>query len=193
MFKRLALSLVLMGLAAFSLGAGAVAWMSDSATGDVTITAGSPDLQFDINEDCDDDVEYDHSVNGDLNEFEFSWTGVVPGETTTDCITVHNLGDGTLDVWVSHANVVTNPFSEDLRFTYNVPGTPDPDTAECGPARPYSSQYTSGKGCFLLQIDEGESFSFEVSVEYLNDGNQNDQSPSEFTMEAIITGYTPGA
>ncbi len=51
MFKRLTISLLLMGLAAFGLGAAAFAWFSDSGSGDVSVSAGNVDLQFRIDYD----------------------------------------------------------------------------------------------------------------------------------------------
>lgn len=197
MFKRLALSLVLMGLAAFSLGAGAVAWFSDSATGNVTITADTPDLQFDIDLDCDGSTDYDHTVDGDLTEFDFNWGEVVPGDETADCITVHNLGGDELELYVLHGDFPGNPnriaLMRATEWRYNSgPGAFNNDPPrECPFAAPDTTQYTDGRGCALGTVAGSSSIELRIDVRLPETGtDQNHLAGWDFSMTSTLTGYT---
>lgn len=184
MLRRLTVSLVLMGLATVGLGAGVFAWFSDSGTGHVTITASDDvDLTFDVNQDCDGDVEAT-----DTDDFDFDWSDVVPGDTTTDCITVHNLGSVDLQLSVAHLSVDGSGvgLANDIRFAYDYGVT---GTDECeGPAN--ATGYVSASGCALGPILAGDSVELEVTVTYTDSGDQNAQQGHDLTLDAVITGRT---
>lgn len=179
MLKRLSVSLLLMGLATIGLGAGAFAWFSDEGVGDVTITAGTADLTFDVNQNCDA-TEEATGVDG----FPFSWGGVAPGDTTTDCITINNAGTTDLDLTVFHESVDGSGvgLANDVTFLYEVPGS------SCGgPANAPGF----GTGCSLGSVAEGGTLAMEVTVTYQDNGDQNGQQGQDLTLDAIIYGQTP--
>jgi predicted ribosomally synthesized peptide with SipW-like signal peptide len=187
--KRLTLSLMLMGLAAFALGAGAIAWFSDSGTGNVSITAGTADINFDIDQDCNGGAP-DFSGDG---PFPFTWSGIVPGETTTDCITVNNVGDGNLQLYTHHTTFAgSSDLQSALTFRYTQPG-PGPDLCT-GPAVPNAGRFTSangGRGCLLGTVPEGGSLTFWVNVTFVDSGgDQNALQGQNYTLNAVLTGYT---
>lgn len=191
MIKRLSVSLLLMGLAVFALGAAAFAWFSDSGQAAVTVTAGTADLKFRIDIDCDGGSMdgYDTAFFDATTPYPFNWSGVVPGDTTTDCIEVMNSGDGEMTV-----HVLNGPFSgnNSLRnatlWQYNAIGT---GGINCPYSTPQAAQYTSGRGCELDTIDEGESFVLQVMVEFVDNGaNQNLLQGQSFGFTSTLTGYT---
>lgn len=192
MIKRLTISLLLMGLAAFSLGAAAFAWFSDSGSGDVTISSGTADLEFRVDRDCNGgpvsgfDTDWE---DFDSTPMPFDWENIVPGDNTTDCIEVRNSGDGELTVFISHGNFDGDGILRNqTRWEYNAIGT---GGVNCNFSTPQHSQYTSGRGCELDTIDSGESFDLEVTVDFLDNGNdQNNLEGKTFTMTSTITGYT---
>jgi predicted ribosomally synthesized peptide with SipW-like signal peptide len=188
MIKRLSISLVLMGLAVFALGAAAFAWFSDSGTADVSISAGDTDITFDVDRDCNGSWEADDQQG----PFAFTWDGIVPGDTTTDCIVVNNNGDGDLDLFVNHQSFSGNAdFRAALRFTYLEN---DGTTVICPPRVPDHTNYTtanSGRGCDLGDLAKAGIFSFRVKVDFVDDGtNQSALQNRNFGMDAVVTGYT---
>lgn len=188
MIKRLSISLLLMSLAVFALGAAAFAWFSDSGRADVSIESGNTDITFTINRDCNGTVE----ATDAQGPFAFEWDGIVPGDTTTDCITVNNDGDGDLDLFVKHQAFGGNmAFREALRFTYLAN---DGVTVLCPPRVPDHAVYTtanSGRGCELGSVNEEGALSFRVQVDFQDSGSdQNNLQNRLFTMDSIVTGYT---
>lgn len=190
MFKRLALSLVLMGLAAFSLGAGAVAYWSDSGEAVVTVTSGSADLTFDIRLNCEATV-----VDSGDGPFTFdTWQNIAPGDETFDCIDVTNSGDVALTAYIHHSEFPTGTANlafmqaTEWRYNWNFGG------AECTYASPDDAKYTTangGWGCELGAIAPGETRELRVDVRFphTND-DQNNLEGREFSMKAVVTGYT---
>lgn len=190
MIKRLSISLLLMGLAAFGLGAAAFAWFSDAGTGEVSITSGTVNLQFRVDIDCDGTFEtgFEEFEAGDPAAF--SWNDIVPGDTTQDCIEVLNEGpNGDLTVYASHDNFSgDNALRNATRWRYNAIGT---GSVNCDFSTPHDAQYTSGRGCLLDTIAPGETFLLEVSVEFLDSGaNQNGLQGLGFGFNTALTGYT---
>jgi hypothetical protein len=192
MIKRLSISLLLMGLAAFSLGAAAFAWFSDSGSADISITAGDVNLQFRVDLDCDGGP-----LGGYDTEFEeynpaaalLTWEGIVPGDTTADCIEVLNNGDGELTVYALHSNFGgENAVRNATRWQYNAIGT---GAVNCAFSLPQDAQYTSGRGCLLDTIGEDETFVLRVDVEFLDNGSdQNALQAMGFSLTSTLTGYT---
>lgn len=188
MFKRLAISLLLMGLAAFGLGAAAFAWFSTSESGEVSITAGSANIAIDVDIDCNGGP--DATIDGD--PFEFDWEGIVPGDTTQDCFTVHNTGSGDLDVYVQHGQAF-GALADVLQFTYDT----DPDASNgdiCGPALAGAGGFTTGnggRGCLLGSVTEGGSLNFVARVTFpYSNSDQNAYANGAFSMTSVVTGYT---
>lgn len=183
MLRRLTVSLVLMGLATVGLGAGVFAWFSDSGVGNVTITAATADLTFDVHENCSEAPDAEGVAS-----FPFAWTDAVPGDTTTDCIIVNNEGTVDLDLTVAHQNVDGSGvgLANDIRFAYDYDQT---GTPQCqGPAN--AGGYLSASGCSLGTIAAGDSVILEVTVTYTDSGNQNNQQGQTLTLESVITGRT---
>lgn len=192
MIKRLSISLLLMGLAVFSLGAAAFAWFSDSGSGDVTISSGTVDLEFRVDIDCNGGPEDGFDTpwsDFDADPMEFGWSNIVPGDTTADCIEVRNSGDGELTVYASHGNFDGDPaLRNQTRWQYNAIGT---GSVNCGFSTPHHSQYTSGRGCELDTIGPSQSFDLKVDVEFLDSGsNQDDLQDTSFSFDSALTGYT---
>lgn len=193
MIKRLSISLLLMGLAAFSLGAAAFAWFSDSGAGEVAITSGTVDLQFRVDLNCDRESDGDWDTGWeqfDSDPAEFSWNNIVPGDATADCIEVRNAGpNGDLTVYASHDNFGgSDDLRNQTRWQYNAIGT---GSVNCGFSTPQHSQYTSGRGCLLDTIAPGESFELRVDVTFLDSGsNQNALQGTGFGFDTALTGYT---
>jgi len=193
MFKRLSISLLLMGLAAFSLGAAAFAWFSDSGSASVEITAGTADLQFRVDFDCNggDNDGYDTGwMEFDTTPLEvFPWEGIVPGDTTADCIEVNNSGQGTLTVFVKNSGFSGNgTLLNSTSWQYNAIGT---GTVNCAATAPNHAQYITGRGCELDTIAPAESFVLRVDVEFVdNTLNQNGLQGQTFGFISTINGYT---
>lgn len=190
MIKRLSISLLLMGLAVFSLGAAAFAWFSTSETGDVTISSGSADITIDVDLDCDTaPSEYpDGTVDG--SPFAFSWTGIVPGDSTKDCFDIQNTGDGTLDVYVQHTSWSGAALLNSLEFTYDDNGDPG-DGDWCGPGNADHAVFTDGRGCLIGTVAPGGSIPLEARVLFPESGeSQNNLQDRDFNMTSTITGYT---
>lgn len=187
MIKRLSISIVLLSLAILALGAAAFAFFSDSGRADVTIQAGDTNITFDLDRDCNG-----YEVTNEDGPFPFSWSGIVPGESTTDCIKVHNVGDGDLELYVSHQAFTGNAdFRAALRFTY----LDSAGTSVICPARvPDHANYTtanSGRGCDLGSLAENAELVFRVKVDFVDDGtDQNALQSRNFGMDAFVTGYT---
>lgn len=184
MIRRLSISLLLMGLAVFALGAAAFAFFSTSQDASVSIVAGTPALSFEVDQDCDDDID------ASSPPFDFLWEGIVPGDTTSDCIFITNDGDGELIVYAKHS-AFSNPDGPALRdatrWRYNAIGT---GGVNCDFSRPQNSQYTNGRGCLLDTIDEGETFELQVDVQFVDSGDQNNLIGDMFGFTSTITGYT---
>jgi hypothetical protein len=191
MFKRLSISLLLMGLAAFSLGAAAFAWFSDSGTGQVTVTAGDADLQFRVDFDCDNEIgAWDTGYfQAESEAFPFLWDGGVPGDTTADCIEVNNNGEGTLTVFVKNSDFTGNgTLLASTSWQYNAIGT---GSVNCPATAPNHAQYITGRGCQLDTIAPEESFVLRVDVEFVDNGsNQNGLQSQTFGFTSTLTGYT---
>jgi len=194
MFKRLSISLLLMGLAAFSLGAAAFAWFSDSGSADVTITSGTVDLEFRVDVDCDGG-----SVDGydtgweqfDTTPASFPWNNIVPGDNTADCIEVRNAGpNGTMTVYVFHSGFGgDNALRNATLWQYNAEA--DLDGIDCLPTAPQNDQYDTGRGCELDTIAPGESFVLRVDVSFPDSGgDQNGLQGLAFDFDVTLTGYT---
>lgn len=192
MFKRLTISLLLMGLAAFGLGAAAFAWFSDSGSGEVTISAGEVDLQFRIDYDCDGEGVYDTGwEQANPTPAPFSWTNIVPGDTTADCIEVRNNSlNGSMTVFVSHGGWSGDAALRNATlWQYNAQG--DSDGVDCLPTVPTDDQYDTGRGCELDTIAPGESFVARVEVSFPDTGlNQNNLQSLGFGFDVTLTGYT---
>lgn len=192
MIKRLSVSLLLMGLAIFALGAAAFAWFSDSGEATVTLNAGDADLRFRVDIDCDgytSDTFDTGYFQADSSPFAFNWNDVVPGDTTADCILVENHGDGELTVYALNSGFV-NPdgLLGHTLWQYNALGT---GGINCPYSTPNAAQYTSGRGCELDTIDEGESFILRVDAEFVDNGsNQNALQGASFSFTSTLTGYT---
>lgn len=188
MFKRLSISLLLMGLAAFSLGAAAFAWFSTSETGNVSITSGSANIAIDVDIDCNGSI--DGTVDG--SAFDFDWDSIVPGDSTQDCFEVRNTGDGDLNVYVKHGPAA-GLLQEVLQFTYDE--DVDPNNGDiCGPALVGAGGFTTAngdRGCLLGTAPEEGSVSFvaRVSFPYSN-SDQNNYANRVLNMTSTVTGYT---
>jgi predicted ribosomally synthesized peptide with SipW-like signal peptide len=190
MFKRLSISLLLMGLAAFSLGAAAFAWFSDSETGNVTIQTGTAGISIAADQDCDnDDIVIVNEAPVPL-----IWSGIVPGQATSDCFVVTNSGDGSLDVFVKHQNFSGNAALRGaVVFTYDTDGDGG-NPPLCGPALTEDFGFTgnnSERGCFLGTIAEDATLEFQARVLFPESGgDQNSLQNRSFGMNAVVTGYT---
>lgn len=192
MIKRLSISLLLMGLAAFSLGAAAFAWFSDTGNGEVSISSGTLDLEFRIDIDCDGGSEDDFdTVWFDANTpFGFDWDNIVPGDSTTDCIQVrNNSANGTMTVFARHAGFGGNgALLNAVTFEYNAIGT---GGVNCAATTANNAIYTAGRGCELDTIAPGDSFDLEVTAAFPDTGgNQNALSGLAFNFDTTLTGYT---
>lgn len=193
MIKRLSISLLLMGLAVFSLGAAAFAWFSTSETGNVTISTGSADISIDVDIDCDTaPSEYpDGTVDGE--PFAFSWTGIVPGDSTKDCFSINNTGDGTLDVYVQHTSWAGAALLDSLLFTYDDNDSPG-DGDWCGPGNADDAVFTANndnRGCFIGTVAPGTSIPLEARVLFPETGDTQDNlQDRSFSLTSVITGYT---
>lgn len=196
MYKRLTISLVLMGLAAFSLAAGAVAWFSDDGDADVSITAGTPDLKFSVDQSCDGSEDLSGNLNGSQT---LQWSNIVPGEETEDCIVVSNDGDGTLDVYVDHQGPFTGALLNHIDFRYwtYVGGNPQDNlTNRCGAtsAQANAAAFTSdndGRGCFLGTLEETQSLQFKGRALFNDSGSgQNGLTNTSLGFTIVVTGYT---
>lgn len=193
MIKRLSISLLLMGLAVFALGAAAFAWFSDSGSGHVAISSGTVDLKFQVDIDCDGGTYdgYDTPLFNANTPFEFdTWQDIVPGDTTTDCIRVVNDGpNGDLTVYVKHGSFGgANALRNATLWQYNAIGT---GGVNCAFAQPNDAQYTTGRGCLLDTIGPGDDFDLVVDVEFPDTGtNQNSLQGLAFDFMTTLTGYT---
>jgi predicted ribosomally synthesized peptide with SipW-like signal peptide len=190
MFKRLSISLLLMGLAAFSLGAAAFAWFSDSETGNVTIQTGTAGISIAADQDCDGlDI-----IAVDETPVPLVWSGIVPGQATSDCFVVTNTGNGILDVFVKHQDFTGNAaLRAAVQFTYDIDGDGG-NGVLCGPAATQDFGFTDNnslRGCSLGTIEPGEELPFQARV-VLPESNsdQNSLQSRSFGMKAIVTGYT---
>lgn len=190
MIKRLSISLLLMGLAAFSLGAAAFAWFSDSGSGNVSVSSGTVDLKFSVDLNCDETFE-EEDADFDDNPFAFSWDDIVPGDRTQDCIEVVNEGpNGDLTVYASHSGFDSDgaALRNATLWRYNAIGS---GSVNCGFSQPHDAQYTAERGCELVTIAPGESFLLEVTVDFEDTGtNQNGLQDLEFGFDTTLTGYT---
>jgi len=188
MFKRLSISLLLMGLAAFGLGAAAFAWFSTSETGNVSITSGSADIAIDVDIDCTGTV--DDTIDG--STFNFTWEDIVPGDSTRDCFEVHNNGDGDLDLFVKHSGV-GGALADHLQFTYDDDANPG-NGDFCGPNVPGAAGFTTAngnRGCAIGTVLEGESTTFEARVLFpYTNSDQNNLENRVLNMTSTVTGYT---
>jgi hypothetical protein len=193
MIKRLSISLLLMGLAVFALGAAAFAWFSDSGSGHVSISSGTVDLKFQVDIDCNGGPYggYDTELRNFTTPFEANtWQDIVPGDTTTDCIRVVNTGpNGDLTVYVKHDSFGgSSALRNATLWQYNAIGT---GGINCAYAQPNDAQYTAGRGCLLDTIGPGEEFDLEVDVQFPDSGaNQNNLQGLAFDFMTTLTGYT---
>ncbi len=195
MFKRLTISLLLMGLAAFGLGAAAFAWFSDSGSGDVSVSAGNVDLQFRIDYDCDGGPQdgYDSGwEQANPTAAPFSWTNIVPGDTTQDCIEVKNESpNGEMTVYVFHSDWYGEAALRNAtRWQYTV-ATNAAESLACPATVLTHAQYITGRGCELHTIAPGESFILRVDVSFPDTGSsQNSLKGLSFNFDVTLTGYT---
>lgn len=193
MYKRLTISLVLMGLAAFSLAAGAVAYFSDGTRSDVSISAGTADLKFIFDVDCNEGDPPTGEVDAVSETLE--WTNIVPGESTEDCTEVINRGDGTLHVYLEHQNVGGN-LADDILFQYTLVDSGYNFQANlCAGVQETAedAQFTTvngGRGCFLGTLGEDGSLFFKGSALFEDDGDQNSLEGQGMTLDVVVTGYT---
>ena len=185
MLRRLLLALLAIGAIGTALTFGAMAYFSDSASGGVTITAGDAELNLDYDDDCDTVWE----VSG-VDTFSITWSGIVPGDTETDCVRIHNVGDGALDVYVLNNNFGGADLSllNDLRFQVRNSG----GGVICPYATPNSAQYTSGKGCFVVnELAAGSSYQVLLDSWFVDTGSdQNALEGDAVTWDTSIDGYT---
>ena len=197
MYKRLTLSLVLMGLAAFALTAGAFAWFSDSGSAQVTITAGSPNLTFEVRSGCtgnwDGPWEFDEPADFDR------WQNIVPGDETVDCYRINNVGDGDLTVFVKHSNFSgSRAFMNALGFRYEKRNSDGSYSPLCANSDSFAGandhRFTNangGRGCQIGEIPEGGSLIIRATGKFVdNNANQNSLRNAEFGFLSTITGYT---
>jgi len=193
MIKRLTISLLLMGLAVFSLGAAAFAWFQTSETGDVAIESGSVDIAIDIDEDCDGDFVEDEDIEGtvDGDPYLFEWDGIVPGDSTRDCFRVRNTGDDDLDIFVKHSDF-GGLLVDHLEFTYDL--NANPTNVLCGPNTADTAPFTTAngqKGCEIGNVSEGGSLTFEVRVEFpYENSDQSGLENKQLNMTSTLTGYS---
>lgn len=189
MFKRLSISLLLMGLAAFGLGAAAFAWFSTSETGNVSISSGSADIAIDVDIDCTGGAP-DDTIDGAT--FNFTWDDIVPGDVSEDCFTLENTGDGDLDLFVQHTDI-GGQLANVLLFTYDGDLNPV-DGGICGPALPGVDGFTianDNRGCPLGTVLEDETMFFVVRVVFPHtNSDQNFYEERVLNMKSVITGYT---
>ncbi|MFP3915702.1 MAG: hypothetical protein ACLFWM_12560 [Actinomycetota bacterium] len=192
MYKRLTISLVLMGLAAFSLAAGAMAWFSDQGTGEVSISAGSADIVFTLFQDCTGPA-----IEVDEDPYALTWSGIVPGDETEDCIVVENVGDGDLDLYIHHQGIDGN-LRNHVEFTYGTypAGDQDDVTVHCGPAFPDAPGFIDDRGCEVSSLAEGDSIRIKATAVFLDNGNdqnaleEDGSNPGELALDVEIVGYT---
>jgi hypothetical protein len=194
MIKRLSISLALMGLATFALGAAAFAWFSDSGSGHVSISSGTVDLKFQVDIDCNGGPMggWDTPLKNFTTPFEANtWQNIVPGDTTSDCIRVVNTGpNGDLDVFVKHGGFSSSgaALRNATLWRYNAVGTGGYD---CPFAPPNDAQYTTDQGCYLKTIGPGEEFELEIAVDFPEtNSNQNNLQGLSFDFMTTLTGYT---
>lgn len=94
MARRLLLSLLMVSAVLATLIVGTFAYFKDSTTGTVSIEAGTTEL----------DIYYMARCTGGwvgpMENLNSSWSHIVPGDEIRDCITIENVGDGALDVYV---------------------------------------------------------------------------------------------
>lgn len=189
MYKRLTLSLVLMGLAAFALTAGAFAWFSDSGSARVTIKAGTPQLTFEVRSECSGpwSPAYDFDTPANFDR----WQGIVPGDQTSDCYRINNVGDGDLEVFVEHSDFHgSTAFRNSLAILYEVWDGTD-WVAACGWDVPHGGAFTSERGCYLGALAEGRSMLVRASAVFQDTGgNQNSLQNATFDFLSTVTGYT---
>lgn len=195
MFKRLSISLLLMGLAAFGLGAAAFAWFSDSGSGDVSVSAGNVDLEFRIDYDCNGGPVAGYDTDWDQanpTPAQFSWTNIVPGATTADCIQVRNAGpNGTMTVYVFHDGWTGNTALRNATLWGYTVDTGAAEIAACPATVLTHAQYATGRGCVLDTIAPGESFLLRAEVSFPDTGgNQNNLQGLSFNFDVTLTGYT---
>ena len=185
LYKRLTISLILMGLAVFSLTAGASAWFSDSGSAGIEIDAGNADLTFDADIDCDGTYELS-GVEFDGSEGPLKWWDIAPGDSTADCFVVYNNGTVDLDLYVKHSGV-SGVLKNSITFKHA-------GTQSCGPDIAAAAAFTSdnsGRGCFVGSVAAGGSQALRTDVSFPdNGGNQNSLQNGELNMVATITGYS---
>lgn len=188
MVKRLLISISIMSLAVFSMGAGAMAWFSTAPySGDVTIATGSPELEIVVDVDCDATPDATLNDGNTSLATPLSWSGIVPGDTTTDCFTVTNIGDGDLDVYIANGNWTgNNDLRNAMRFDYQSNAA-----ADLNDVAPNNSALTSGRGLNIGSLAEGASLTLTVNAELPETGgNQNALKDTSFSFTSTITGYT---
>lgn len=191
MIRRLSISLMLMALAAFGLGAAAFAWFSDSGAGNVSITSGTVDLKFQIDIDCNGGPNdgYDTELIDADPPVDFdTWQNIVPGDSTMDCIRVLNDGpNGTMDVYVRHGSWTgDNALRNATEWRYSADGA-----VKCSYAQPNDAKYTADRGCELGTLSPGEDFVLQVDARFPDTGGpQNSLQGLGFGFTSTITGYT---
>lgn len=170
-----------MGLAVFSLAAGATAWFSDGGSAGVTVTAGTADLQFANDANCDGaaDSAYIETYPGAL-----AWNPVHPGDSASGCFVVKNNGTVALDVYVHHTDV-TGDLRNVIMVQYN-------GTAVCGPDTANSALFKNGRGCQVVaSLAAGDTTMLVASSEFPETGgDQNSLQGKGLAMTVEITGYS---
>jgi len=192
MVKRLSISVALLSLAVFALGSAAVAYFqTDPATGTVSVSAGTPGLSIDVDQNCDGSSE---GTIGDGDDFgSLDWDDPVPGHSTKDCFEIRNDGDGELDVYLKFVSFSGN---SNLRAAvdFKVNSTDAPNSG-WGPAdSPAFTTANAGKGRFVGTVGEGASIN-EVVVRgrFEDDGtDQGDLAGKSFGFTGKVSGYTTG-
>ena len=184
MLRRLLLAVLAIGVIGTALAFGVVAYFSTSVSGGVTVTAGTPDLNLDYDDDCDG-----YDVTG-LESFTLTWDDIVPGDTETDCVRINNVGDGALDVYVLNSSFGGNgSLLNDLRFQVRQRSD---GAGLCPYAAPNAAQYTSGNGCLVInELASGASYEVLLDSWFVDTGsNQNSLQGQATSWNTDVDGYT---
>lgn len=191
MYKRLTISLVLMGLAAFSIATAVAFFSAQGPKTEVSIQAGTAQLKFEIQEECTGDYV---DVTA-LSVVPANWTPA-PGNSEVDCVRITNTGSLPLNLYVHHENVEDGGLAGVIQLAHwasdSSPAGPDNAQNDCGWATAGAPTYTDNRGCPIGSIaaNGGERF-LRIGIRFPETGfNQNSLQGGTLSFDGYITGYT---
>lgn len=190
MLKRLFLSVALVGATSAALAFGAFAYFKDSSGATaITITSGTPDIEFALDTDCDGDADTVFAETVPAG----TWSLIAPGDQSFDCVVVKNTGTVDLNVYVKTNNFAGTGHAVLTQWLRHAVGKYDESAWYCNWDRPDAAQYmtaNSGRGCFMGNIAAGAEASYKIKDWFWdNGGDQSAAAGKTVTWDTYVDGY----